>query len=443
VATESPDENPIDENPLNLNPPDENPDGKLPDGSSPAQSAPAVGRRRLLGYAGAAGAGLAGGAALGWGTAAALPVPAPAESAAAPEVIRQTYSPHEVHQAGITTPTPAVTRLVAFTLRELAVQPLTRLLKLWSADIEALMAGRPVLGDPTPELAQPGVSLSVTVGFGPRVFELPGLAAAAPDGFLDVPPMQHDRLQARWCGGDLVVLVAADDQTTVEYATRRLVRDARTFATPAWEQTGSWRGTSGGRAVTGRNLFGQVDGTGNPSGELLEATLWPTDPPAWFVGGTTLVVRRIEMDLDFWDRTTRERQEKVIGRRLADGAPLTGQAEHDALDLAAKDAAGAPVIPADAHARRSHPDENNGRRILRRGLNYSHTEVVDGVPVTTSGLVFCSFQASIARQFVPVQTRIDTLDALNDWTHAIGSAVFALPGGFAEGDWIARTLLEP
>ncbi|HRA76529.1 MAG TPA: Dyp-type peroxidase [Propionicimonas sp.] len=411
------------------------------DDSPAGASTPPVGRRRLLGYAGAAGAGLAGGTALGWGTAAARPTPTP--PAVAPEVIRQTYSPHEAHQAGITTPTPAVTRLVAFTLGEFAVQPLSRLLKLWSSDIEALMAGRPVLGDPTPELAQAGVSLSVTVGLGPRVFELPGLAAAAPDGFLDVPPMQHDRLQARWCGGDLVVLVAADDATTVEYATRRLVRDARTFATPAWEQTGSWRGTSGGRAVTGRNLFGQVDGTGNPSGELLEATLWPTDPPAWFAGGTTLVVRRIEMDLDFWDRTTRERQEKVIGRRLADGAPLTGQVEHDALDLLAEDATGAPVIPTDAHARRSHPDENNGRRILRRGLNYTHTEVVDGVPVTTSGLVFCSFQASIARQFVPVQTRIDTLDALNDWTHAIGSAVFALPGGFAEGDWIARSLLQP
>ena len=411
------------------------------DDSPAGASTPPVGRRRLLGYAGAAGAGLAGGTALGWGTAAARPTPTP--PAVAPEVIRQTYSPHEAHQAGITTPTPAVTRLVAFTLGELAVQPLSRLLKLWSSDIEALMAGRPVLGDPTPELAQAGVSLSVTVGLGPRVFELPGLAAAAPDGFLDVPPMQHDRLQARWCGGDLVVLVAADDATTVEYATRRLVRDARTFATPAWEQTGSWRGTSGGRAVTGRNLFGQVDGTGNPSGELLEATLWPTDPPAWFAGGTTLVVRRIEMDLDFWDRTTRERQEKVIGRRLADGAPLTGQVEHDALDLLAEDATGAPVIPTDAHARRSHPDENNSRRILRRGLNYTHTEVVDGVPVTTSGLVFCSFQASIARQFAPVQTRIDTLDALNDWTHAIGSAVFALPGGFAEGDWIARSLLQP
>ena len=33
-------------------------------------------------------------------------------------------------------------------------------------------------------------------------------------------------------------------------------------------------------------------------------------------------------------------------------------------------------------------------------------------------------------------------DALNDWTHAVGSAVFAIPGGFGKGDWIARGLFE-
>ena len=208
-------------------------------------------------------------------------------------------------------------------------------------------------------------------------------------------------------------------------------------------QDGSWRGTdSTGQPVTGRNLFNQVDGTGNPSGPDLEATLWPDDPPPWFAGGTSLVVRRIEMDLDFWDATTRERQEKVIGRRLDNGAPLTGENETDALDLAATDADGRPVIPLDAHARRAHPDENSGRRILRRGLNYTHEERSDGRVVTSSGLVFLSYQANIATQFVPVQNRLDQRDALNDWTRAIGSAVFAIPPGFAQGDWIGRALFE-
>lgn len=418
------------------------PEGPAPDSVPTPTSTPAepVGRRSLLGYAGVAGAGaLAGGLAGAGISRAATPLPQPPVEA----VIRRDYSPHETHQAGVVTPTPAVTRLVAFRLRRLSAEPLVKLLKLWSGDIQALMAGRPVPGDPTPDLARSGVSLTVTIGFGPRVFTLPGLARQRPDGFVEIPPMRHDRLQARWHGGDLLAIIAADDATTVDYAARRLVADAATFARPLWVQDGSWRGTdASGAPVTGRNLFGQLDGTGNPTGQLLDEAVWAADPLPWFTGGTTLVVRRIEMDLDFWDRTTRERQEKVIGRRLDSGAPLTGSLEADALDLAATDATGSPVIPADAHARRSHPDENSGRRFLRRGLNYTHTEVVDGVPVATSGLVFLAFCANIAKQFVPIQNRLDDGDALNDWTYAIGSAVFAIPGGFAKDDWIARALFE-
>jgi dye decolorizing peroxidase len=409
----------------------------VPERGDPA--APGLARRHLFGYAGAAGAGAIAGGLAGAGLArAAVPPPAHTET-----VIRQAYSPHGPHQAGIVTPTPAVTRLAAFTLDDLAAEPLAKLLRLWSGDIQALMAGTPIPGDPTPELARPAASLSVTVGLGPRVFTLPTLRRRRPDGLVDIPAMHHDRLLDRWSGGDVVAIVAADDATTVDYAARRLTRDAAPFARPAWVQDGSWRGTdASGAPVTGRNLFGQLDGTGNPTAEDLDRTVWAADPQPWFAGGTTLVVRRIEMDLDFWDRTTRERQEKVIGRRLDTGAPLTGTAETDALDLAATDDQGRPVIPADAHSRRSHPDENAGRRILRRGLNYTHTEVVDGEVVTSAGLVFLAFCANIAQQFVPIQNRLDQNDALNDWTHAIGSAVFAIPGGFARDDWLARGLFE-
>ena len=50
------------------------------------------------------------------------------------------------------------------------------------------------------------------------------------------------------------------------HAVRRLVADATPFAKPAWRQTGFWNSTGpDGQPVTGRNLFGQVDGTGNPA----------------------------------------------------------------------------------------------------------------------------------------------------------------------------------
>ena len=174
---------------------------------------------------------------------------------------------------------------------------------------------------------------------------------------------------------------------------------------------------------------------------MRDETVWAHDPLPWFTGGTTLVVRRIEMDLDFWDRTTRERQEKVIGRKLASGAPLSGRAETDPLDLAATDGDGNLVIPADAHARRSSASANSERRIRAAGST-THIDEVGGEPVASAGLIFLAFQAIIANQFVPIQQRLDENDALNDWTRAIGSAVFAIPGGFAKNDWIARALFE-
>ncbi len=96
-----------------------------------------------------------------------------------------------------------------------------------------------------------------------------------------------------------------------------------------------------GNAVTGRNLFGQVDGTGNPADDALAAAVFSDD--GWLTGGTQLVVRRIEMNLDTWDEATRDRQEQSVGRRLGTGAPLTGELEHDAPDFEAV-ADGVPVI---------------------------------------------------------------------------------------------------
>ena len=55
--------------------------------------------------------------------------------------------------------------------------------------------------------------------------------------------------------------------------------------------------------------------------------------------------------------------------------------------------------------------------------------------------MFISFQADIARQFVPIQQRLDAGDALNTWTTAVGSAVFAVPPGFGPDTWIGHTLL--
>lgn len=407
---------------------------------SPPVTTPQIGRRGLLGYLGAAGAG----AVLGGGAVAVSPLGSKeAVTPAQRQITGQSYSPFGEHQTGITTPKPASFHAVAFNLRPNTDKiRLARLMRAWTADIEALMAGRPVPGDPAGELAQANVSLTVTVGLGPGVFAIPGLAPQKPTGLIDIPHQSHDRLAEEWTGGDLIVLISADDETSVSYAEDRLARDAAPFASVAWVQVGSWRGTdAAGDPVTGRNLFGQVDGSGNPAGDSLASTLWPAEPLDWFVGGTCLVVRRIEMKLDTWNALTRSGQDAATGRSLASGAPLGKQKESDGLDLSATDAAGKPVIPNDAHARRAHPDQNSGRTMLRRGWNYHHVATQGGSRVVSVGLIFLAFVADIAAQYVPVQASLDAEDALNEWTTAIGSAVFAIPPGWQAGDWIASRLL--
>jgi len=350
--------------------------------------------------------------------------------------VSRLIDPYGEHQPGIAAAPPRHAELVALKLLPGTDKAaLGRLMRLWSNDIVALANGRPAPGDTVPELAVANVALTTTVGLGERVFELTG---RRPAGLDDLPVMKHDRLDPAWSGGDLLVMVGADDAVSVVHAVRRLVADAKPFATPLWRQTGFWNGTgSDGQPVTGRNLLGQVDGTGNPAVGTPEFdnTVWSSD--GWFHGGTTLVVRRIRMNLDAWDELTRSERERAVGRNLSNGAPLTGAAEHDELDLEARDADGRLVIAENAHARLSHHSENDGRRIFRKGLNY----VQDNGPNRESGLIFLSHQADVAGQFLPLLARLDAADALNEWTTTIGSAVFALPPGFTAGGWLAQKLL--
>ncbi len=367
-----------------------------------------LGRRRFLGCVGSAVAGVAAGTAGGaWGATRGEDDPAPAGAGSE-------LAPYGLHQPGVAASTPAAAELVALDLLPgVDRNALGRLLRVWTGDIEALTTGRPTPGDTEPWLAAARADLTVTVGLGPGA--LTAGQVDPPRGFEPVPPMRHDRLERRWTGGDLVLVVGAREGTTLAHAVRQLVRDARPFARQRWRQSGFWNGVDpDGRPMTGRNLFGQLDGTANPAPgtEAFDETVWLREPP--WAGGTTLVVRRIAMDLDTWATLTRDDQERALGRRLDDGARL-----------------GEPGPR--AHTRLALPLENAGARIFRKGLSYATAE--------ENGLVFSSFQASVSGQFVPIQRSLDRADALNTWTTAIGSAAFAVLPGFARGDWLGAGLL--
>lgn len=365
---------------------------------------------------------------------------APGLPEAVDPAVPRTLSPYGTHQPGVAAPTPRVSRLVALDLHpDTDRAALGRLMRRWTGTIEAATQGRASPGDTARDLAQGNVDLSVTVGWGNTTIERAGLSR--PSCLAEVPAFAHDRLQPSWTGGDLLLLAGAADDTSLTHVIRRLLLDAQPFASLRWEQVGSWRGLDADQApTTGRNLFGQVDGTANPVPEeaAFAETVWVREP-AWLAEGTTLVVRRIRMDLDTWEELTRDEQERSVGRRLGNGAPLGGDAEQDEPDFTLRDAGDRPVIPVNAHIRRAHPSVNGGAQILRRGMNWTEFDARSGN--RDAGLLFCSFQADIDAQFNRIQRSLDRDDALNEWTTAIGSAAFAILPGFEQGDWLGSSAL--
>ncbi|MEV4544341.1 Dyp-type peroxidase [Micromonospora echinaurantiaca] len=347
---------------------------------------------------------------------------------------------HGPRQAGVATDPQAHAAFVAFTLRPGTDRAaLGRMLRLLTDDAARLTQGRPALADTEPELGLLPARLTVTVGFGPGLYRAAGLDDRRPPSVADLPPLRIDRLQPRWSGGDLLLQICADDPVTVAHAQRVLVKDSRPFATVAWVQRGFRRATGAEPGRTQRNLFGQLDGTANPRpGAPLETAVWVPDGPEWLRDGTTLVVRRISMNLETWDLLGRTDRELAIGRRLDTGAPLTGTAEHDEPDFAALGPDGLTVLPDFAHLTRARVTDDR-LKILRRPYNYDGVPAADGT--ADSGLIFASYQADVTRQFLPIQRRLAERDLLNEWTTPIGSAVFAIPPGCPEGGWIGQQLL--
>ncbi len=404
-------------------------------------------RRRFLGGAvGTAGALAAGGA--GFGVARATEADAATSTA--------TVAFYGRHQAGIATPAQNRLAFAAFDVTATDADALARLLGTWAAAAAQLTNGRPIGAVETSPQAPPidtgeatglgAAKLTVTVGFGPSLFDQRfGLAAKRPAALADLPALPGDALDPHRTGGDLCVQACADDPTVAFHAVRNFARLARGTAVLRWSQLGFGRTSSTSTTQeTERNLLGFKDGTNNIKGESgrdLDDFVWvgaETDQ-AWMRGGSYLVARRIRMLIESWDTDYLADQEKVIGRFKSSGAPLTGAHEFDAPDLDAVQH-GAPVIPIDAHIRLAAPSTNSGQRILRRG--YSYTDGTDpDTGLLDAGLFFIAFQKDPRRQFVPIQRKLGSHDALNEYIRHTGSGLFAVPPGLnAAGDWWGKAL---
>ncbi|RKT79930.1 deferrochelatase/peroxidase EfeB [Terracoccus luteus] len=435
-----------------------------PSSEAPAE-VPGVSRRRLLGVSGtAAVAGVVAGAGGLWAaerasgstTSDAGALAAPSGAAALDAAIDFNGE----HQAGIVTPAQDRLHFVALDVVTKDRAELVALLKTWTRAAERMTAGAEaapgglVGGGPfaAPEdtgeaYGLPASGLTVTIGFGPSLFDGRfGLADRRPAALADLPAFPGDQLEAARSGGDLCIQACANDPQVAVHAVRNLVRLGFGTVSARWSQLGFGRTSSTSTSqATPRNMFGFKDGTANVKAEDTEALaqhVWvASDDDAsagWMTGGSYLVARRIRMHIEVWDRTSLQEQEDVIGRDKKEGAPLGGAKEFDALDFARKAPDGQPAIPMNAHVRLAHESNLKGVRLLRRGYNF--TDGTDGVGHLDAGLFFVAFMRDPRRQFVPMQQALAEKDGLNEYIEHNGSAVFACPPGTQPGQFWGQQL---
>jgi deferrochelatase/peroxidase EfeB len=281
------------------------------------------------------------------------------------------------HQAGIATPAQDRLAFAAFDVTTTKRSELIDLLERWTEAAEKMTRGQAigsvdgmdqhVPADTGEAMDLPAANLTITIGFGPSLFdERFGLSDRRPAALQPLPVFAHDVIDPSRSDGDICIQACADDPQVAFHAVRNLNRIGFGVVSMRWFQLGFGRTSSTSSAQqTPRNLLGFKDGTRNVVSEdsaAMNGHIWvgdSSDQP-WLTGGSYLVSRRIRMTIESWDRDRIGDQEAVIGRRKVTGAPLTGSKEHDEPDLSARGADGERVIAADAHIRLAAPESNGG-----------------------------------------------------------------------------------
>jgi deferrochelatase/peroxidase EfeB len=304
------------------------------------------------------------------------------------------------HQPGIETPRLDHAELAAFDLRARARDVLVA----WTLEAERL------LGD----------GLTITFGLGAGAFT----DALRPVALRALPQFPGDLLDPARSGCDIAVQVCATRAGDARAALERLRSAAAGAVVPRWNQGGSLRRRpQDDPNGTPRDALGFRDGTHNlRRGRDLDRHVWVSrGDRTGMIGGTYLVVRRIEIATDAWNELSLDAQERLIGRERDSGAPLGGRREFEPAPLEA--------FPASSHVRLAAPRTNGGAAMLRRSYSFDR------------GLLFLAFMRDPARQFVPVNRRLVAHDALMTYTRHTASAVFAIPPGARPGGFVGDGLL--
>lgn len=395
------------------------------------------------------------------------------------------------HQGGVLTPVQSYTYFAVFDLTTTKGDDVVKLLQAWTSAAARMTVGqtaellerelKPVVahgdqqtrsgsyesyGTPEPSgiAADTGEAiglfparLTMTFGFGAGLFvkdgkDRYGLASVRPAALVDLPKFVGDQLVEAHTGGDLSVQACADDPQVAFHAIRQLARIGSNVAKMRWVQTGFIPNAS--RDQTPRNLMGFKDGTINPpvsDPEAMQRFVWVgNEGPLWMRGGSYVVVRRIRMALEHWDRMTVAFQEQAFGRHKYSGAPLGQKKEFDPLDLNALSKDGNPIIAENAHVRLAAAASNDDAQVLRRPYSYN-----DGINFTAerwppwrqgseydAGLFFVCYQRDPRTGFIKIYDQMSKFDMLNQFVTHVGGGIFACPGGMAEGEFIGQRLFK-
>lgn len=409
-------------------------------------------RRDALKLAGVGGIGLLLGAG---GMKTFLPATSTAQQAApAPSSVDGIIPFYGKHQSGITTPMQDFICMGAFDLTTTSIDDVRKLFQSWTSAAARLTEGKSVDDesdnphlppvDTGESMGLAPMCMTITFGLGASFFdERFGLSAKRPAPLVDLPRFNSDEIRKEWSDGDIVVQVCANDPQVAFHALRNLARIARGKAVLHWLQDGFQRTSAADpTGSTPRNLMGFKDGSNNPQvsdAKVADEIVWAQseDNPAWMAGGSYMVMRRIRMRIEVWDRSSLDDQESTFGRHRQSGAPLGKSGEFDELELDRKDSAGRPVIPATSHVALAHMEGKV--KILRRGYSYS-----SGMDVKTgqldAGLLFICFNRDPRKQFIPMQQKLATVDQLNEYITHVGSGLYACLPGASEGGYIGDTL---
>jgi dye decolorizing peroxidase len=291
-------------------------------------------------------------------------------------------------------------------------------MRLWTNDSAELTAGKPIIGDPQGEMAENPARLTVLIGYGYSLFQKTGIADKWPIAEKAIPGYQIDRLEKRWSDGDLVVQITGDNPQSIFHAALVIARDAEPFATVRWQQSGFLDPAGINTSQVSRNLMGQLDGTANKliaTKDFSDIT-WAKEGE--LKDGTTMVVRRIRIAVQAWDKLSTNNKGIALGRSLDNGARVESPS-------------------ATSHVTGAFTSGATG--IMRRGFNYDDNYLADGT--RDAGLIFISFQESLKR-YLDIQARLNAVDDLNRWTTPVGSALFIVPAGTQKGGYIGEAFFK-